>query len=120
MNFSRTTNLKILRGAGLALIIIVVATYASARSLNYARGPKITISEPVNGATISTTTTTIVGLLERAHNLTLNGQEITIDEQGHFKETILVFPGINYLTLAAKDQFGRTTETSLTLVGVKK
>jgi hypothetical protein len=46
----------------------------------------------------------------------LNGKAITIDEQGHFDETILVFPGTNILTLVARDQFERSVETRVEVV----
>ena len=61
----------------------------------------------------------IKGVVERAKNMLLNGNEINIDEKGDFSETIIVFPGINLITLTAKDQFGRSAIQLITLVGNK-
>ncbi len=113
MPFTRTTFLRILKIGSAILVILLIAAYALWRSFAYARGPAITLSEPTNFASIISTTTHVIGRVERANSITLNGKAITIDEQGHFDETILVFPGTNFLTLEAKDQFERKIDTKV-------
>jgi hypothetical protein len=119
MPLTRTTTLRLIKIAIIVFIAIIIIIYAISRSLNYTRGPKIDISEPTNGAVTASTTIDIVGQVERAHTLTINGSAVPIDEQGHFKQTIAIFPGINRPTLKATDQFDRTTETDLVIVGAK-
>jgi len=119
LNFTRTTNLRIIKAAAIAIVAIIIVVYAIWRSLNYARGPKIDITSPLNGAVITATTTDIVGVVERAHNLKINDNPATIDEQGNFKQTIIVFPGINRLKIEATDQFDRNTKTILEIVGAQ-
>lgn len=114
---NRTANLRLLRVSGITLAAIIIISYAIWRSLNYARGPKIDIFEPVNGSSIASTTIVIKGRAERSNSLDLNGQTVSVDEQGNFSETLILFPGVNVITLDAKDQFGRSTETKLELVG---
>jgi hypothetical protein len=116
MALTRTSSLKIIKVASAAIVIIIIAAYALWRSFTYARGPAITLTEPSNFATITSTTTHVIGRVERANSITLNGKAITIDEQGHFDETILVFPGTNILTLVARDQFERSVETRVEVV----
>lgn len=113
MALTRTSSLKIIKVASAAIVIIIIAAYALWRSFAYARGPAIILTEPSNFATITSTTTHVIGRVERANSITLNGKAVTIDEQGHFDETILVFPGTNFLTLEAKDQFERTIDTKV-------
>ncbi len=120
MNFTRTTNLRILKiGLG-AIVLIIIVIYAISRSMNYARGPKIDLYQPANGDIATSTTITFKGMVERAHDLTLNGLAVPIDEKGLFQDEIIVFPGQNIITLEAKDQFGRNTKTQITLVGATK
>ncbi len=123
MNITRTTTLKLIKITSITIVALIIIIYAISRSLDYTRGPKIDITEPKNGATIAlsaaSSTVDIVGILERAHNLTINGSPVVIDEQGHFKQTIVIFEGINRPTLTVTDQFNRTTETTLEIVGVK-
>jgi hypothetical protein len=120
MNLTRSTTLRLIKIAAIALIAIIIISYAIWRSLNYARGPKIDINSPISGAVITSTTTEIIGQVERAHDLYINNGLISIDEQGHFKQIIVIFPGVNRISIKAKDQFDRTTETILEVVGAER
>jgi hypothetical protein len=115
MPFTRTTILRIVKIGSAVLVVLIIGAYALWRSFAYAQGPHITLSQPTNYASITSTTTHVIGRVERANTITLNGKAITIDEQGNFDETIVVFPGTNVLTLVARDQFGRSVETHIRL-----
>lgn len=117
MNLTRTSLIRLLRIGLIVIAIAVIIGYALWRSSSYARGPVITIFEPANGSAAASPTITIKGRADRVNSLTLNGQPISLDEQGDFVETIIVFPGLNKLTFTAQDQFGRSTETNLDIVG---
>lgn len=116
MTLTRTSSLRIIKTSIAIIVIVLIVAYALWRSLAYARGPRITLSDPANYASITSTTTHVIGRVERANTITLNGKAITIDEQGHFDETIIVFPGTNILTLEARDQFNRTVSEQIQIV----
>lgn len=97
----------------LALGILVIAGYAIWRSLNYARGPGIVLSEPASRTTTSETLLHLRGKAVRAVAVLLNGKLISVDEAGTFDETVILFPGLNTWELEAKDQFGRSNTTRL-------
>lgn len=109
MNPTRTTTLRLFSVGTIVLVALVIIAYAVWRSLNYARGPEIVISSPSHGASIVSTTTKIIGQALRVKEISLNGKPISVDEQGNFTETIILFPGVNIVTLTAKDQFDRDT-----------
>lgn len=113
MTLTRTSFLRLTKIIGAIIIIALIASYAIWRSSNYARGPHIILVEPSNFASIDATTTHVIGRVERAHIITLNGRTITIDENGNFDETIVLFPGTNVLTLEAKDQFERNIQQQI-------
>ncbi len=113
MPLTRTSFLRLTRIAGAIVIVALIVAYAIWRSLAYARGPHIILSDPTDFASIDATTTHIIGRVERANIITLNGRAVTIDESGNFNETIVIFPGTNILRLEAKDQFGRTVEETV-------
>jgi hypothetical protein len=119
MPLTRTKTLRLIKIVISILVALIIVIYAIWGSLNYTKGPKINILQPQNGATITSTTTDIIGTVERAHNLTINGNPVSIDEKGNFKLRIVVFPGINRPTLKVTDSFDRTTETTLEIVGAK-
>jgi hypothetical protein len=120
MNFNRTATLRLIRWSLIGLGALLIVIYAFSRSLNYIHGPRINIFQPINGSAVASTTVTIIGRADRVNSLLLNGKTVFIDEAGNFKETILLFPGMNIVTLTAKDQFGRTTQDELDLVGTLK
>jgi hypothetical protein len=107
---------KILKIIGIAIIVIIVLGYGLFTSHSFISGPKITIYEPINGSTISTSSVEIKGTAQRIQDVTLNGRAIFIDDKGNFNETILLAPGYNVSLFFAKDKFNRTTEYKLELV----
>lgn len=109
---------KIIKTGGITLLVIVITAYAIWRSLNYARGPEIIITSPIDGSGIISSTTIITGKVERAVNVSLNNKDINIDEEGNFKETLIIFKGNNILTFKATDQFERSVEEQLVLYGI--
>ncbi len=94
--------------------IVIVYIYFSFR--DYASGPEIFVSEPVNGSLMSTSTVTIKGRAQHIQNITLNNKPLLIDKDGNFSETLLLFPGYNVSVISANDKFKRTTEYKMELV----
>ena len=108
---------KLIIGIGVVILAkFCLIVYSYSQSREYLRGPVLTIEEPLNG---SSSTTSLVALVGHARNisfLTLNGRQIFTDEQGRFKESLLLQNGYNIMTLEAKDRFGHTMEKRLELV----
>ncbi len=119
MSLTRSVISRLIKIVGIILIAGLIISYAAWRSLNYARGPSIVILDPPQGSTIIETRAIIRGKALRVNNLSLNGQPISIDEQGNFADIISIFPGVNVITLRGQDQFGRSTDAQLQLVGSK-
>jgi len=114
---TRTSTLRLIRLGAFIVIAGAIVAYAIWRSLNYARGPEIDVFAPSDGASISSTTVEITGRALRVSAITLNGNALTIDEAGHFDQTVIVFPGPNTLSFDAHDQFGRATRKNIRIVG---
>jgi hypothetical protein len=117
MQLTRTSYIRILRIVVASVVIVLIVAYAIWRSLNYARGPAIVILEPENGSSAPGSTMTIKGHADRVNNLIMNGDQVSIDEQGNFVQSIIIFPGTNKITFTASDQFGRSTEKELDILG---
>src|ERR1035437_4037204 len=113
---NRGTTQKIFIVGIVAVIAVGLLYFIYRTSRAYVSGPSIIISEPANYAAFSTSTATIVGIAKRAQDITLDGRSIIIDNNGNFRETILLMPGYNIEIIAAHDQFRHTTEKRLELV----
>jgi len=114
---TRTRLSRLLRLIASAIVVLAIAGYALSRSLPYIHGPEILVLQPLDGSTIATTTVDIVGRAIRINSLRLDGKLISVDEAGNFKERLVVFPGVNVISLDATDQFKRQTRTEVRVYG---
>ncbi len=117
MTPTRSATLHLLRTIGIALIVIILLSYIVWRSLDYIRGPRITIFEPAQHISLATSTVMVHGQAERINTITFNGSPLSIDETGKFNHIAIVFPGLNIFTIVAKDVFGREIRSELRIVG---
>jgi hypothetical protein len=100
-----------------ALIAILIISYAIWRSSDYTRGPSINVFWPQDGREATSSTIQIIGQAKRINQISLNGKQISIDEDGNFKETIIIFSGLNWITLHVNDRFGRDLTQQIRIVG---
>jgi formylmethanofuran dehydrogenase subunit C len=109
------TNLYIKIGAG-AIAVIIVMGYAYLKVENLWRGPQVFISSPQNGTTVNNSDVIVSGYTKNTTGLSLNDNNIFVDESGNFEETLLVSYGYNIWELRAEDKFGREVTKTLEIV----
>lgn len=117
MTITRTTNRKFIKFAIIVIAALIIVSYAIFRSLNYAKGPQITISFPVDGYATTSKLLGITGRADRVTDISLNGRLITVNESGDFAEDLILFQGINVISFVAHDQFGRSVSKEMRVVG---
>jgi hypothetical protein len=117
MRFTRTSLLRLIKILTAIILGGLIISYATWRSLNYARGPQVEVYEPVHGSATASSTVVIRGQATRVNNLTINGMPMYISEDGYFGNILVVFPGTNIITLVGYDQFDRKTEKTLEIIG---
>ncbi|KKS05027.1 MAG: hypothetical protein UU82_C0002G0036 [Candidatus Nomurabacteria bacterium GW2011_GWC2_41_8] len=110
---------KILQWIGLCLFFILIVIYAFYRSEDLIFGVRIKNVNLADGATVAENIMKVTGNAKNAINLTLNGREISIDQQGDFNETIALLPGYNIINIKAQDKFGYIDEKNYKLMYVK-
>ena len=111
------TNIKkILKTAGLFVFFILIVVYAFFRSKDLIFGVKIKNVNLTDGATVTENIIKLTGNARNAINLTLDGREISVDQQGNFNETIALLPGYNIINIKARDKFGDIDEKNYKLI----
>jgi hypothetical protein len=100
---------------GLAFFFIIVG-YASYQMHGIASGPALKIEAPLPATTVHSPLVTVSGQAKRIAHIYLNNSQIFTDEEGNFKEKLLLAPGYNILKLAVTDKFGRYVEKKLEVV----
>lgn len=113
---TRKNTKLILKIAGAIIGIVIIVGYGGFAFRDLLRGPHITITEPTNGETYSTSTIPVKGVASLVQKITLNGQPIVIDEHGNFSEIIVLLPGYNRISLVGEDRLGHITEAYLDLI----
>ena len=113
---TRTQFIRGIKIGGITVAAMLIIGYGAWRSFNYARGPAIEVFQPKDGSAISASTIEVIGRADRVNSLSVNGMSVSLDEKGNFRENLVVFPGVNIITLDAKDQFGRATEKQIEVV----
>jgi uncharacterized caspase-like protein len=86
--------------------------------------PRITVQAPAalqkgREARVSEAETVVTGVAtddSRITRVLVNGREVGLDGRGRFRETVLLTPGANALTLVAEDEHGNRAEASYTIV----
>ena len=58
----------------------------------------------------------IKGNAKNAVYLTLNGKEIYIEKNGDFSEPVALLPGLDVISINAKDKFGKSAEKKFEVV----
>lgn len=106
---------------GLKIVLSAIAAffilgYAYHRTEDLIRGPRVTITLPVNGETVDAPLLRIRGTIKNSATLTINGQSILTDNLGEFNEDILLAHGYNTFEVRAEDRFGRSAVEKIEVV----
>lgn len=83
--------------------------YGLFNARNLILGPQIEIYTPAPNAEIVGSAVLVQGRAQNITFLSLNDRPISIDPDGHFKETLLLPPGSNIIRLYGRDRFKQET-----------
>ncbi len=95
----------------LLLFFILIGAYALFRSQDLIFGVQI---EDVN-LSQSESILEISGKAKNATNLEVNGREISVDQEGNFKDTVVLLLGYNVINIRAEDKFGNIDQKNYNL-----
>ena len=105
-----------LRVVFFSLLGLVIICYAGFQARKIIEGPELTLTTPLHGTIYNDPLIEIAGIASNIKEIRLDDRTIYIDEQGNFKEKLLLFPGYNIIRLKAQDKFGKETEKQIELV----
>lgn len=82
----------------------------------YTRTPFLAVDQPVADLTVSETVLEVVGRASREVEVSLNGETLSLSEEGRFETTIALSYGVNTLEFVATSPLGRKTIITRTVV----
>lgn len=89
-------------GGGMAL-----AAFLAVRLTAFVASPGLVVKSPADRSGFATPMVDVAGKTEKESSLTVNGREITLDEQGNFSERIELPSGANELHFISRNRFGK-------------
>jgi len=107
---------KMIKVIGFSIFFLFVIVYALFISRDLISGVKIRDVNLIDGSTYTESVIKITGNAKHAIKLTLNGREISIDQEGNFNETIALLLGYNIINITAQDKFGYVDEKNYQII----
>jgi len=99
----------------IGVVLLALAGYGVVEAWPLIVGPTLTIDSPEPYASISGGIVSVTGRAARGAVLTLDGEPVLHEEDGHFSTTLTFPRGSSILTFAATDRFGRTVTARRTI-----
>ena len=96
-----------LKRAGIGLLMVAFAAYIGLQINHIIQSPALVVDSPSDNLVTSKQVIDIKGNVEAESRLTINGQDIYTDKDGHFDEVIGLQPGINFINFSAKKKYSR-------------
>lgn len=94
----------------LIFFAIVVACFILWQVFNLLLPPKIELMYPGGDLTSDTSSVEIIGKVLRAKEFTINDQIINFDHDGVFNYVLALEPGLNIITIKAKNNSGKSSQ----------
>jgi cytoskeletal protein RodZ len=104
---------KIITAAAIVLVILGGFFYLYKEIGRFAAEPRLAITDPLGDEAIDSNSVNIAGFTDQDSKLTINDQPVLVNEEGSFQENILLQDGLNTITVAATNRFGKSVSKTL-------
>ncbi|MEI6352456.1 MAG: hypothetical protein WCO35_00775 [Candidatus Nomurabacteria bacterium] len=98
---------------GFISLSLIIVIYFITRIFNFAYGPIISIKSPKPGEIIKAETFFVEGNAKNVKNISINGKDITINQDGDFKEEVIAKAPYTLVIIEAVDKYNKTKEEVL-------
>jgi hypothetical protein len=96
-------------------LVLAGFTYLYREVGSFASVPRLVILSPAPNATIAGNAVLVEGLTDRDAKLSLNGQPILVNDEGRFRENLVLQPGSNIISVKAVNRFAKEISEVLTV-----
>ncbi len=111
-----TKNKKIISLGLLAALFLTIGLYSYTKAANIINGADIQLQNISDGMTVADPLLSVAGNAKNSSSLTINDRPISVNQDYDFKESLLLLPGYNTITLSAIDRFGKKKEVTVHVV----
>lgn len=109
---------KIIVGTSISILILIGFIYLYLEIGSFASVPRLVVLNPEQNAVIQGGSVSVEGITDRDAKLSVNGQPVLIDDEGHFRENLILQPGSNVINIKAVNRFKKETEELVTVQAI--
>lgn len=92
-------------------LLLLFFAYLIFAYFQFAGSPALAVNSPANNTVITQDQVEVVGKTDPEATVAINGQAVSVNENGSFDIKITLQPGLNTLTITATNKFKRQTTT---------
>ncbi|NTW26808.1 MAG: DUF4115 domain-containing protein [Candidatus Moranbacteria bacterium] len=92
-----------------AILLVVVSSfiYLYMEVNNFVSKPRLSINTPVDGTTVTGSSTHVTGIAEKDAFVFINDQPVLVSEKGEFSEDVGLKSGLNVINVKARSKFDK-------------
>lgn len=109
---------KIIAGTLISLLVFLGVGYLYKEIGNFASVPRLVILNPEQDSSISGRSTVVEGITDRDAKLFINDQPILVNDEGQFRENLILQAGSNNISIKAVNRFNKEAEEVITVQAV--
>lgn len=96
----------------ISTLVLMVVVFAGSRIVPIIRGSKIHLDSLPQNTEVTDPLISLSGSAIDTRKLSINGTDVALSPTGSFKQTILLHPGYNTITIDASDTIGHNKKQS--------
>jgi hypothetical protein len=105
----------LLRSGSLMLLAVVLLGYSLSRASDLLFGIHLNVLGIRDGQSVTSPTLEVSGEAKHATGVTIDGHRVSVDTHGVWRDTVVLLPGYNAVTVTAADKFGRTVSNQFAI-----
>jgi cytoskeletal protein RodZ len=109
---------KIIAGTLITIMVIAGFVYLYKEIGSFASVPKLVVLSPEQNAVISGSSISVEGITDRDAKLSVNGQPVLVNDEGNFRENLILQSGSNVISVKSINRFKKETEEIITVQAV--
>lgn len=106
---------KIITAATISLVVLGGFLFLYKEIGRFAAQPRLAITEPLGDEAIGGNSIDVVGFTDQDAKLTINDQPVLVNDNGEFRENILLQEGLNAITISATNKFGKNASKTINI-----
>ncbi|MDO8515374.1 MAG: hypothetical protein Q7S14_02650, partial [bacterium] len=100
----------VITAVGVGLLLLFFFGYLFRQYFLYAGTPSLTVTSPADYVIVKTPSVEVTGKTDTDTVLTINNQEVAVDETGEFSVKIDLAPGLNTFNILSVNKFKKETK----------